>query len=474
MSLSQKYISASIVSLIGKIFNMISMLGILWLLNDILGKEAFGVFMVAFSLGFTIAMIIGSGFQALLIYHIARLHENGEEERIRFLTAQIFWATITLSALAALPVYLSASALENIMDLQGLSFWLPLISFFIPAHAAAIVLPSLPRARHNAEKTTFYQEILLNALRLAFLFLIWLIVLPQDYIAYAYIASAVIPVLILFAQYPLPLSFNKTQNLTLWDAKYVAKISLFQILNQPFRGFDILLVGAFASAGAAADYTMASRLAQLLWIPKHALSQLQVPRMGGLLDKKNYGQLMQEYNAIRTLTTIMVLLGCSAILWFSIPILNLFGDYANALPPLLLLAAASLVRTGAGSSGDILGQSGHAGWSAVSAFLSLVILIAASILFIPLYGAYGAAMAALLGTIALFAGFAAIIKRILSLQTWTGLSLMICGAAIIVLNYISIMQHGYLVTGFFMAILAILMMALDRSWYHFLKDKHIL
>lgn len=465
MSLTKKYLSASIVGLIGKAFNMISMLGILWLLNAILDKEGFGLFMVAFSLMFTIAMVIASGFQSLLIYHVSRLVDQDDEEKITAITSQIFWMVIIISLLASIIIYSVSAGIELLMELPDLSTWLKLMALFIPAHAAAIVLPTLPLARHNSERTVFYQEILLNALRVLFLAIIWISGAAIAYIAGAYIISAIIPVVLVFIKYP---SWPRVKNLplTLWDFKYVGKISLFQLLNQPFRGFDVLLVGAFASAGAVADYTMATRLAQLLWIPKHAVSQLQVPRMGALLDKKDYTQLMHEYNAMRTITLFFAMGGCAFLALLGSWLLSFFGNYSGAYSILMLLALAAVIRTGVGASGSILSQSGHAGWSAIMASVSMVTTIVMSVILIPVIGADGGGWAVFVGTIVLFAGFWAVIYKILALNTITFMSFIVMAIASAVL----IMPINSILAAFLIVSLAFILLALDRSWLRFLKD----
>lgn len=473
MSLTKKYISSSIVGLIGKAFNMVSMLGILWLLNVIMDKEGFGLFMIAFSLMFVIAMIIASGFQSLLLYHISRLDEENEKPRINSIAGQIFWLTAFISLAAAGLVYLLSSWIENLMGLSGLSVWINLMVLFIPAHAMALVLPTLPRALHKSEQTILYQEIVLNGLRVLFLAVIWMAALPETFAAWAYILSAIIPVLIVFYKYPVALNF-KDMPLTLWDFKYVGKISMFQILNQPFRGLDVLLVGAFASAGAAADYTMATRLAQLLWIPKHAASQLQVPRMGALLDKQDHTQLMKEYDAMRSITLFMVLGACAFLLFFGQWVLSLFGNYAGAFSILLLLSAASIIRTGAGASGDIMSQSGHAGWSAIIAGLSMIITIGSCVFFVPVYGAYGAGAAVLLGTIALFVGFERVIKVKEKIETMPSSIFAITYLSSVIVCLPVFPECSPLLAGFACIILAIMLLALDRSWLRFLKDRSLI
>lgn len=448
---------------------MICMLGILWLLNAILGREGFGVFMVAFSLMFTLAMIMGSGFQSLLMYHVSRLHEAGEERKIQLLTGQIFWITLLLSTFTGLLIFTLAAPLEKLIGLEGFVEWVRLMSFFIPAHAAAMVLPSLPRARHRAEQTTIYQEIVLNGFRVGFLALIWGLGLSVGWIAAAYIASAFIPVFLIFIRFPVWPSI-KDNPLHLWDFKYVGKISIFQILNQPFRGFDVLLVGWLASAGVAADYTIATRLAQLLWVPKHAAAQLQVPRMGALLDRKDYSQLMLEYNAMRSVTLFCVLLGAAFLLFLGPNILTIFGNYSQAFTPLLLLGAAAVMRTGVGTSGDLISMAGHAGWSAIVALISMIVTLCCLILLIPENGAFGASMAVCFGTLVLFSGYWLVLAKIEKIQTMPLYAAIITALAVFCLVLPTINLISPVLCGFIVIILGISTLLSNKDWLIFMKS----
>ena len=76
----------------------------------------------------------------------------------------------------------------------------------------------------------------------------------------------------------------------------------------------MMLIGALAPATAAADYAMAFRLAQLLLIPKHAMSQLLIPRLGSLMEKNKTQNIAQrdlwlEYDASRQLSLFLTLIG---------------------------------------------------------------------------------------------------------------------------------------------------------------------
>lgn len=467
MSLFQKYLGSASVALVSKAVNVLSIFGVLWLQNAIMGKDSFGLFMMAFSLAFALGMVIAAGLQALMMYHVSRKYVDVPQEAV-VIGGQIFWLSVLVSFIVAGAVYGGAGFLAQLIGHDAFAPWLRDMAFFIPAHATAIVLPGYFRACQRVKETLFFQEILLNSLRVLFVGLIWIYALPERMVSLAYIMSASLPVLILFLRAPLWPSF-KGLILTRWDLSYVWKIMTFQILNQPFRGVDVLLVGVFSTAGVVADYTMATRLAQLLWIPKHALAQLQIPRMGELLEKKDKALLQVEFHAMRCVSLVAVLLGCAFLLVFGRPILSLFGEYDSALPVLYILAAASIIRTGFGASGDLIGMAGHAGASAIIAAISMVITVSGIAILVPYMGATGGAFAVLLGTLQMFAGFNFVLKRQEELRLMPVLMWGVCMLSVIVLVLSAYWLPLALWCGLLMIGVAIIVSFLDKSWLRFLK-----
>lgn len=467
MSLHRAYLSTSSVALFSKGFNIVCAFGVLWLQNAAMVKEDFGMFMVAFSMTFTISLVISTGFQALILYHIPRKSDLPAAE-IAAIAGQVFWLSTLLACIFALPIYFGASAIADAMGHAPLEAWLRDMAWFIPVNTAALVLPVYSRARQRIKETVFFQEIFLNFLRVGFVGGIWIFGLPTTLMSEAFIWSAGLPVIILFCMAPVWPSFRKAL-LTRWDLAYGLKGAAFQVLNQPFRGLDIVVVGAFASASVVTDYAMAVRLAQLLWVPKHAVSQLQVPRMGALLEKKDKAQLMLEYDALRCLSLLAVFMGCAFLLFWGGPLLALFGDYQSALPALYVLAAASLVRTGYGAAGDLIAMIGYPKGSAMISVLSMVITMGGTALLVPYFGAVGGAYAILLGTVQMFAGFVAIIERTENIVLMTPFILAMNALPSLVLMAAAAYFLPTVPGGVAMLAFGAMLVTIDRSLFTFVR-----
>jgi O-antigen/teichoic acid export membrane protein len=466
MSLNRTYLSASSLALFSKGFNILTTFGILWLQNIVMGKEDFGLFMMAFSLIFTLSLVLSTGFQSLILYHVSRKAEVDPAE-VKAIAGQVFWLSCAASLVFSGIIYVSAGAIAGLTNQPDLQPWLEGLALYIPVNTATIVLPTYSRARHKVKESVIYQEILVNFLRAAFVGLIWALSLPGTWMGQVYIWSGLLPMVILFSLAPIWPDFKKTA-LTKWDVMYGLKSTAFQVLNQPFRGLDVVMVGAFSSAAVVADYSLAVRLAQLLWIPKHAAAQLQVPRMGTLLEKQDKAQMVLEYDAMRFITLLAVMAGCAVLLVAGAPILGLFGDYESALPALYILAAASLVRTGYGAAGDLIAMIAFPKGSAMISIVSVIITMGGAVLLVPYFGAAGGAYAVLLGTLQMFAGFVAVIEKAEKIKLLTPFMLAMNILPTLILMAAAAALLPAWVCGLSMLAFGGILIAGDRSFFEFI------
>jgi O-antigen/teichoic acid export membrane protein len=467
MSLHKTYLSASAFALFSKGFNIVAVFGILWLQNMVMEKEAFGLFMMALSLTFTMSLVLSTGFQALIMYHVSR-KSDADPEQVKRIAGQSFWISGLMGLIFAGAIYAAAGPLAALMGHAALEGWLRNMALFVPVNTVSFVLPAYSRARQRIKETVFFQEIFFNFLRTGFIGLIWIFMLPQYWVAQAYIWSALIPVVILFWLTPLWPHFGKLA-FTRWDIAYAFKSKAFQILNQPFRGLDIVIVGAFASAATVADYSMAVRLAQLLWVPKHAVSQLQVPRMGALLEKNDKTQLMLEYDALRCLSLLAVFAGCAFLCFFGSSLLAVFGDYQSALPALYILAAASVIRTGYGAAGDLLAMVAYPKGSVTVSIISVLIATVGTALLVPPFGALGGAYAILIGTWQMFAGFVYVIERKQGVKLTSPFIVVMNVLPTFALMALASAMLSPLLCGLLMLVFPIILLIFDKSPFVFIR-----
>ena len=291
----------------------------------------------------------------------------------------------------ALTIYFSP-AIANFMNKDGLVFWLNMLALSIPFQVGLMILTGWYRARHQINIRTIYFDILPAILMLILITGVWILGKSALWIGVVHILCFALPLLFLFVKQPLwpLLSFSV---LGRWDWMYGFKAMGTHLVNQPFRGLDIMLVGVFAGVEATADYALAVRFSQLLMLPKQALAQAQIPRLAKLFKDKNRPAMIQEFHALRDLAFTGAIIGVIGFILLAQPVMRLFGDYESAYFILMLLSCGALIRTGFGEIGGYIMMAGYAGWALIISALSVASMVFSMSFLIPNYGSFGAASA---------------------------------------------------------------------------------
>lgn len=401
MTVLRQYVSATSVSMLDKIINIASAVLLLWFLNALLGKEQFGVFMLALTIVTMTSLIVFSPFSSLLLYKISRL-EDKTAISARRIAATLLLGGAFLASLAMGGIYTLTPFIADLADKPGLLTWLRPLSVIVVLQSALFIMTAWYRARQNIITMTILQDITPLALRAVLLGIILWLGFDAEWATAPYILAFAIPLSAALLDTrlvprPAPSEFTR------WDVSYALKNMLQEVINKPARSADILVVGMLASAVATADYVMASRLSVLLLLGQQILAQLLVPRMGHMAGQGDHATLYTEYDTARALSFASTLMGAGVIL-LAAPlvvevILPSFGDYESAFPLLIALAAAHVGNTVFGSLGGLMAMMGHAGWNLVAGITNMVVTFGLSLLLVPVIGPLGGAVGLLAGKI---------------------------------------------------------------------------
>lgn len=382
----QRYLKATSVSSLAKIFTAFGALALIWLINDIEGKETFGAIMLAFSLYYVIATAIASTFQSIIIYHTSRDHDKHNDK-----TAICLTLGAIIGIIAALLLSTIAKHISGAMNQPEALIWFQNMAWLIPTFTLNAILTSHYRAKQHISTMVIFFEIIPMAVRLIILTAILFMNLPTIWIAHAFTLSYALPFIILYIKKPYQPTVN-INALSIWDMRYGAQAMLGQLLNKSIRNIVIFVLGFYVTAGAVADFTLAMRLGQFLQMPKLAIAQLQIPRMGQFLKSKDTDNLLNEFNIMRSVSLALTLFGTAAFIIATPIIFTLFDQYQSAFPIFVMLASASIIRAGFGAIGGYMTIAGYSGYSLISNLIALIILIALLLITIPIMGAMGAAI----------------------------------------------------------------------------------
>lgn len=393
--LAKLYTDSVLFSFFAKLINVLSALGILWLLNAFMGKEVFGVFILAFTICLIISAIFSTGIQYIVLYRISRLDaQETENETLQHeLMGQALLICLLFGSMVCFSVYCGAPYLSH-WGKPELGRWLSLLAPFILVDMLNWVLTGWYQAKQRIPTMIMHLEIYPNILRVLFLGLIWLMDLNTLYAALAYFLATFVPLSYLYIKKPFAPLIKKGV-MDGWDYKYGSKVMLTQLQNQPAKSIDLIFVGFLASAIDTANYAMALRLALFLWMGKFAVQSLFRVRIGRLLETKDNETLKTEYRQTQIFSYVFGLCGVLAFTLFGPYILPIFGDYDAAFPILLLLCGVIIVRMTTGMAGEYLLMAGYAGWTFISTTFGLLLFIFAGWFLILEYGALGGVLAML-------------------------------------------------------------------------------
>jgi|GEM_PF-2599884 len=402
MSIKSIYLKATSASAAAKIFTVLSALVVIFLINDIAGKAGFGLAMLAFALNYIIASAMAALFQSITLYHVSRDPGHHSEKTGLCLTYGII-----LGFAAAYAEIILAGNIAGAMGKPEAALWFQGMAMMIPAFVANAILCGHERARQNVPRMVLFYEVLPAALKMIGLGALIVTMQPGDVllagwtesqIGWVYTISYALPFGILFLMNPITPRL-KPGLLSLWDLRYGAQSMLSQFANKSLRHVVLLILGFFASASVVADFALAMRFANFLQLPKLAISQLQVPRMGGYLKDKNMAALLHEFDLMRMAALSATILGCAALVLFAPLIFTIFGEYEDAYIIFLLLAVASIIQAGFGTIGNYITIAGYAGTNLAINMATLGVVMAGLYIAVPAFDAMGAGLVVIIGAL---------------------------------------------------------------------------
>ncbi len=157
---------------------------------------------------------------------------------------------------------------------------------------------------------------------------------------------------------------------------------------------DQLLVGLFMTAADVGVYTAAVRLASLAAVPLIAVNSILAPTMAGMFGSRDREQLRQTYARFTWATLVLGLAIGSAVILLGRQLLDFFGpEFEFGYAALVIITVGHVVNAGTGSSGVLLGMTGHVRWRLFNAGATAILNVALNWLLIPVWGITGSAVA---------------------------------------------------------------------------------
>lgn len=396
--LLRSYSAGMVGTAIGRAATIVGGFASLFILTRLLGKAEIGTYGFALSAIQLLAILPSLGLERSLLYRLSRaegtrddeLVEGGAVRQAILITAAVSTATVLLLSIAAEPI--------GALSIEGAASWVRWLAPSVLGIAATAIVATWFRARARLATATilpYTSEIA----RPVFFALVFLAGLGSSGIAAAVVAASLVPVAAGLMLVPRS-AWNTVHRLERADFVYGCKVLFARFTNQLTKRISVLLLGFFGTAAATGDFLVAAAVAVAADLGSEALLPAASPSLARRFKANDRKALAREYDLTRRIGLGISLAVGAGYFLFGPLVLGLFGDYASALPALLILWFAFTVQIGFGLNAAYLAMAGFPGRNLVATATSLAVQCLSSALLIPGFGASGAATGLLLSILA--------------------------------------------------------------------------
>jgi len=448
-----------------RVFALASQLLILIIMSRLLPKSDFGDAMIVFTIYRLLNLGIGSGFGSIVLYHVGR--KAGDAVLDIQLMRTVSLAGAIFSIVVAFFAVQAAPTIASLFSKQGMTFWLVSMSPMIVFGSLLQITASSFDGRSQVTRSIIITELMPNVIRILGFSALALFGLGGAWISVVLWVALALPwlvdVLRLFRT-----GVPGLAPLTLWDIRYGAWLGLFPLLGQQLQGIDMLLVGALFSSDMAAEYSIASRLASFYPFLMQIVSRTITPKMGALLHDGDLPGFQREMQTLRY-SSLLTTAGLAAAIIIASPLVaHLSGDYMAAIPIMVALVIAPLIRTMFVGIDIALRMRGHGAALAGMAGISGLCLVVLSWALHGLLGIYALPVAMAVSAISINWAVSAQISRS-GIHIFDNFMSLPIGVACVVLSVVPVLlspMPAAVAAATVLAVLAVLAYVMQRHRRH--------
>lgn len=367
------YLDILVVGSGARVFGLASQFVVLMILSRFLTKGSFGDLMTAFGFYRLAGVAIGVGGSLVLLFHVSR-HRDDHRAEIRLQRFSALVGAIPSGALA-LATAIAAGPIAAALGKPSLAGWLQQLAPFLLFSTLLVITTGALEGRSRVAESIFWGEVAPNAVRMVLLPIVFVLKLPDAFVAHVLTLSVLVPWLLL-ARRMINGDVGGWQRWSRWDYNYCGKFVVATLFANQLGAVDIVIASVLFPSATVADYAVAARLAALFTFFEQALLKRFAPRAGRLLQIKDEAGLHREFDMCRRLAIGCVALTTAGVLLSTPILLPLLGNYLDARTLLLWLAIPSFVAAFYATSDRLLIIAGQANVALVVTASSFAILMA--------------------------------------------------------------------------------------------------
>ncbi len=420
------YLDILVVGSGARIFGLASQFVVLIMLSRFISKASFGDLMTAFGFYRLAGLALGVGGSLVLLYHVSRRRDDHRAE-IRLQRFSALVGAIPSGAIALAAVF-AAGPIAAALGKPSLAIWLRELAPFLLFTTLLIITTGALEGRSRVAQSIFWGEVAPNAVRIVLLPLIFVLKLPEVFVAHVLTLSVLLPWLWLARR-----MFNRRvagwQPWSRWDYNYSGKFVAASLFANQLGAADIVIASFLFSSVKVADYAVAARLAALFTFFELALLKRFAPRAGRLLQDKDDAGLDREFDTCRRLAIGCVAITTGGVLFLAPVLLPLLGNYMSARSLVIWLAIPSFLMSFYATSDRLLIIAGQANVALVVTASSFATLIACPFALAPWFGPAAIPAAMILSAVLFYPIVAVRTRQLVGVRTFAWLDgvLMACG-----------------------------------------------
>ena len=377
-----------------KIVGAICVLFLNVLVTRSLGAEHAGYFFLAQAFLFFFSVFVRQGLDNAIVRYVAGYQVEGARTSISGIYYLSLLKVIPLSLCVTIILWFGSTWLAEFVFSKPLLEWpLKWCSLAIMPMALSQLHSFFFQGNKRMVPAILFQSVGLSIVAIV---LIW-VMEPKDAVALSqnYVVSAVLVCSCAFLYW----NKGRVRKLAQLPNEERCKISrsansLFAIimLAQTTQWLGQFLLGAWNNAEDVALFSTAQRTAMLTSFVLLAVNAIAAPKFAEANKRNDLNQLRQVAKTSGRLMTLFALPIVVFMFVFAPWLMGLFGnEFIQGENILRILALGQFVNVATGSVGYLLQMTGYEKTLRNSVFVSSVIIIVGSVIFIPLYGVLGAA-----------------------------------------------------------------------------------
>lgn len=372
------------------------------LFTRLLGIDRYGLFVLARTVSFVLALIGSLGFGPTLVKFVSRFNALERNDQTQLLLNYSFTVTLIFSSFLGITLFfLSRYLAIFLFEDKELTIYLVVFAVTIPLQAILHTMYGFYRGMKEIKYRVLVEALILPISQL------FLLGILSSFVESNFVAVSISVIgaytISVFLSITLVKSINNhSVNISIFLKKSIKKnvlsyqfpLLLSSTLDFIMKWVDTLMLGILAMSSVVGEYNIALRITAFVALPLMATNSIFAPIISELYSKRNLAELKVQYKYVTKMIFVFSSFILLIILVGSKYILGLFGvDFKLDSLTLLILGFGQLINVSMGASGQILTMTGSQKLNLYNSLFFLSASITLNYLLIPDYGLFGAALA---------------------------------------------------------------------------------